>query len=108
MASYSAAVAAVTDDAISSKNIRKVEAPSVVNLFASAVTKSDRIGLRLGNTVIMDDGRMNLEIAADVIDTSRDQLTFNTVVGTGGGDLELPISAVTTEVQYLLSVEPII
>jgi len=48
----------------------------------------------------------NIEISADVIDTGRDQLIFDTVVGEG--QLRVPVGAVTTEIQFLLSVEPVL
>jgi hypothetical protein len=54
----------------------------------------------------MPTDEMNIEIAADVIDTSRDQLVFSTVVG--AGQLRVPVGSVNTELQFLLSVEPIL
>lgn len=105
MASRRIDVAAVTSDAISDEEIRRVELPSRVNLWASCVTNGDTIGLLLNSTEIMPTDEMNIESSADVIDTSRDQLVFNTLVGRG--QLRVPIGAVTTEVQFLLSVEPL-
>ena len=106
MASRRLGVNAVTADALQNEDIRRVEVPSVVNLWASSVTNGDQIGLRLDKTVIMDDGECNIEIAADVIDTDRDQLVFNTVVGRG--QLRIPMPTLTTELQFLISVEPIL
>ena len=99
-------VGTVTNDAISTDEIRRVEVPSVVNMWASCVTNGDTIGLLLNKTEIMATDEMNIEISADVIDTGRDQLVFDTVVGEG--QLRVPIGAVTTEVQFLLSVEPVL
>lgn len=99
-------VGAVTNDAISTDEIRRVEVPSVVNMWASSVTNGDTIGLLLNKTEIMATDEMNIEISADVIDISRDQLVFDTIVGEG--QLRVPIGAVTTEVQFLLSVEPVL
>jgi len=99
-------VATVTNDAISTDEIRRVEVPSVVNMWASCVTNGDTIGLLLNKTEIMATDEMNIEISADVIDTGRDQLVFDTVVGEG--QLRVPIGAVNTEVQFLLSVEPVL
>ncbi len=106
MASRRTDVTAATADAISTEEIRRVDVPSVVNMWASCVTNGDTIGLLLNRTEIMPTDEMNVEIAADVIDTSRDQLVFSTVVG--AGQLRVPVGAVTTEVQFLLSVEPIL
>lgn len=106
MASRRALVSATTNDALADQDIRTVEVPSVVNLWASAVTVTDTIGLRLDKTVIMDDGTANVSAAASgMVDTDRDQLIFNTVVG--AGTLRMPVT-VTTSAIYLLSVEPII
>jgi len=99
-------VGAVTNDAISTDEIRRVEVPSVVNMWASCVTNGDTIGLLLNKTEIMATDEMNIEISADVIDVARDQLVFDTVVGEG--QLRVPIGVVTTEVQFLLSVEPVL
>jgi len=106
MASKRKVVAAVTDDAISSDEIRRVEAPSLLNFWASCVTKGDKIGLFLNKTEILPTDNVNIEASADVIDTDRDQLVFNAVIGEG--QLRVPVTAVTTECQFLLSVEPIL
>lgn len=106
MASRRIDVASATNDAISTEEIRRIETPSVVNLFASCVTNGDSIGLQLNKTEIMATDECNIESSADVIDTSRDQLVFNTFVGRG--QLRIPIGAVTTELQFLLSVEPVL
>lgn len=104
MSSRRLGVGAVTNDALADQDIRTVRAPSVVNLWASSVTNGDTIGLRLGSTIIMDDGECNT-IAGDIIDTDMDQLVFNTVVPPG--TLSIPVATVTTELQFLLSVEPL-
>jgi hypothetical protein len=99
-------VSATTNDALSDQDIRQVEGPSIVNLWASAVTVTDTIGLRLDKTIIMDDGTANVSAAAlGMIDTDRDQLIFNSVVG--AGELRMPVT-VTTSLIFLLSVEPIL
>ncbi len=106
MASRRIDVGAATNDAISTEEIRRVEVPSVVNLYASCVTNGDTIGLLLNKTEIMATDECNIEVSADVIDVGRDQLLFDSVVGEG--QLRVPIGAVTTELQFLLSVEPIL
>lgn len=106
MASRRLAVAAVSGDAIATEEIRRVEAPSVVNFWASSATNGDTVGLSLNKTEIVPVGEINVEIAADVIDSGRDQVLFNSAVGIG--QLRVPVGAVTTELQFLLSVEPIL
>ena len=81
MASRRLLVSVTTNDALADQDIRTVEVPSVVNMWASAVTITDTIGLRLDKTVIMDDGTANVSAAAvGMVDTDRDQLVFNSIV----------------------------
>ena len=106
MASRRLLVSATTNDALADQDIRTVEGPSVVNLWASAVTVTDTIGLRLDKTIIMDDGTANVSAAAlGQVDSDQDQLVFNSVVGRG--TLRIPVT-VTTSLILMLSVEPII
>lgn len=107
MASRRLLVAAVTGDAISAEDIRDVDEPSVVDLWASCVTVTDQIGLRLGKTIIMDDGTMNIHAAAlGLVNVSDDQLVFNSVVG--AGQLRVPVPILTTSLIFILSVNPIL
>jgi len=107
MASRRLLVSAVTNDALSDQDIRTVESPSEINLWATSVTVTDNIGLRLDKTVIMDDGTCNVAAAAvGMVDTDRDQLLFNTIVGVG--TLRLPVPTLTTSLIFLISVEPIV
>lgn len=106
MASRRLLVSATTSDALADQDIRTVEVPSVVNLWATSVTVTDTIGLRLDKTVIMDEGTCNVSAAAlGMVDTDRDQLVFQSVVG--AGTLRIPVT-VTTSAIFLLSVEPIL
>ena len=106
MASRRLLVSATTNDALADQDIREVGVPSVVNLWAAAVTVTDTIGLRLDKTIIMDDGVCNVSAAAlGLIQVQEDQLVFNSVVG--AGTLRLPCT-VTTSLIFLISVEPIL
>ena len=107
MASRRLLVDTTTNDALSDQDIRTVDVPSVVNLWATTVTVTDLIGLRLDKTIIMDDGTANVSAAAlGMVDVGRDQLIFDTVVG--AGTLRLPVPTVTTSIIFLISVEPIL
>jgi len=98
-------VSATSNDVLSDQDIRTVTSPSVVNLWASCVTVTDTIGLRLDKSVIMDDGTLNIHAAAlGLVNTSDDQLVFNQLVGPG--ELRLPVT-VTTSAIILISVNPI-
>ena len=107
MASRRLLVSAVTNDALADQDIRTVEVPSVVNLWAAAVTISDTIGLRLDKTIIMDDGTANVSAAAlGLVQVQEDQLVFNSVVGPG--TLRVPVATLTTSLIFIISVEPIL
>lgn len=106
MASRRLGVVAVTGDAISTEEIRRVDRLSFVNFWAASVTNGDQVGLSLNRTEIMPAGECNIELSADVIDTDRDQLVFQSLVG--AGQLRVPVPVLTTELQFLLSVEPVV
>ncbi len=105
MSSRRLGIVAVTADALSDEDIRRVEMRSIVNLSASSVTNGDNIGLRLNKTLIMDDGECNT-IAGDIIDVMMDRLVANTLVGRG--ELKVPVAVLTTELQFWIQVDPII
>lgn len=106
MASRRLGVTAVTGDAIATEEIRRVDRLSTVNFWAASVTNGDQVGVLLNRTEIMPAGEVNIEASADVIDTDRDQLIFNSLVG--AGQLRVPVPVLTTELQFLLSVEPVL
>ena len=107
MASRRLLVSAVTNDALADQDIRTVEVPSVVNLWAAAVTVTDTIGLRLDKTIIMDDGTANVSAAAlGLVQVQEDQLVFNAVVGPG--TLRVPVATLTASLIFIISVEPIL
>lgn len=106
MASRRLLVAATTNDALSDQDIRTVEVPSVVNLWAACVTLTDTIGLRLDKTIILDDSICNIRAAAVSLNhISDDGLVFDSVVGPG--TLRVPVT-VTTSLIFTISVEPIL
>ena len=99
-------VAATTNDAISDEDIRTVEVPSLVSLYASCVTLTDNVGLRLDKTIIMDDGIVNIRAAAiSVVLMDQDILVFETIVGPG--TLRIPVTVTTSAIIHLI-VEPIV
>jgi len=105
MSSRRLGIGAVTNDALADEDIRLVEQLSIVNFYASSVNNGDQVGLRLNRTIIMDDGEVNT-VAGDIIDVSMDQLVFNSVVGKG--QLKVPVPTVTAELQFLITVEPLL
>jgi len=109
MASLRLLVSAISPDAISAANIRRLGVfRYVCNLWASAVTVTDELAFFIDNTEIMAAGTANVRAAAvGLVLSSDDQLVFNTVVF-GPGDLRVPVPTLTTSLIFLLSVEPIL
>jgi len=109
MSSLRILVSAVTTDAISTRNIRLIDVPSVVNLWGTAVTVTDEIGLNLGSITLMDPSTLNVSAAAvGLVRNDNDQLIFNLIVGPDAGDLAIPVPTLTTSLIFLLSVEPLL
>jgi len=109
MSSVRRLVSAVTADDLATLDIRIIETLSVVNLWASAVTVTDTIGMSLGKIELMPQGTANVRAAAvGLVLSSDDQLIFNLVVGPDVGDLKVAVGALTTSLIYVLSVEPIL
>ena len=94
------------DNALNGLKFSKLLGPALISLWAAGVTVLDRIDFSIGDREVLKNGDVNIEISADVVDALRDQLVFDSVVGRG--NLRVPIGAVTTEIQGLLSVEPIV
>lgn len=94
-------VSATTTDAMANRKFNVIPAVgAILNLWGAAVTATDTFGLSIGDRDIMVNGSsLNIEASADVVDTDRDQMVFNELVG--GGQLFMPVT-VTTEAQFLL------
>lgn len=74
---------------------------AIINMWISGATAADSFGLSIGDRdIIVNGSECNIEIAADVIDVSRDQVVFDEVLLTGG-QLYLPVTA-TAEVQFMM------
>jgi len=105
MASRRLFVAATSADVLANEEIREIVEASSVSLWASSVTEGDTLGLQLGRTILMDEGRCNVEAGTGIIDTDRDQLIFGTLVGPG--TLRIPVT-LTTNMDILIVVEPLV
>lgn len=109
MASVRRLVTSVTADDLLGLDIRIVEVASVVNLWVSAVTVTDTIGMSLGKVELLPAATANVRAAAlGQVLTSDDQLLFNLIVGPDVGDLKVVVGTLTTSLIYVLSVEPFI
>lgn len=92
---------ATSTDAMANRKFNVIpEGGAVLNLWASGATAGDTFGLSIGDRDICVNGtELNIEVSADVVDTDRDQLIFNEVVGPG--QIFLPVTA-TAECQFLI------
>ena len=104
MATIKKIVSATTTDALANDQQFATIGPSVINMWAAGVAKTDTVQLFMGTTALMNPCNPNIEASADVCDTDRDQLLYNEVVA--GGKLSLPVT-VTTETQILISIKPL-
>jgi len=97
------APAATTTDALANVKFNVIPGGgAIVNMWAASVTNGDTFGLSIGDRDIVVNGtELNIEVAADCIDVSRDQVVFNEVVGPG--QLFLPVT-LTTEAQFLIHI----
>lgn len=95
------AATATSSDILSNVKFSVVPARgAILNLWGSSATNGDTFGLSIGDRDLIVNGtELNVEASADVIDTDRDQLLFNELVGTG--QLFLPVT-ITTEIQFML------
>jgi len=109
MASVRRLVSATTADDLLGLDIRIVEVPSIVNLWASCVTVTDTLGMSLGKVELLPQSTGNVRAASlGLVLSSDDQMIYNLLVGPDVGDLKLTVGALTTSLIYVLSVEPFI
>lgn len=94
---------ATTTDALANRKFNVIpQNGAIVNVWGSSVTNGDTFGFSIGDKDIVVNGtELNIEVSADVIDMSRDQLVIDEVVGPG--QLYMPVT-VTTEAQFLIHI----
>lgn len=94
---------ATTPNALNGLNFEDIPAGgALLSLYASCVTATDRVSLKVGSEDFLVSAAPNIEIAADVVDTDRDQILYQEPVP--AGKLFLPITA-TTAVNVLIVLE---
>lgn len=96
-------VSTSTANSLSTNKFRIIPAAgALLSMWIASVTATDNFGLAIGNQDIVPQGTLiNVESAADVIDTDRDQVVFQEPVP--GGELFAPVN-VTTQAQFLLAI----
>lgn len=75
---------------------------ALLSLYATGTNNADRIGVTVGSEEFLSDAAVNIESAADVIDTDRDQILFQEPVPEG--KLFVPVTA-TAAVNVLIVLE---
>lgn len=76
---------------------------AIVNAWVSCAANGGTFGFSIGDRDLIVAGtEANVEVAADVIDTSRDQVLFDEVVEPG--HLYMPCGAAGTELQYQIAI----
>jgi len=99
-------VAATTNDAISTEDIRTVNVPSAVSLWASCVTLTDTVGLFFNKTELVAPSIVNIHAAAlSLVNLSDDGVIFDTIVGEG--TLRVPVVVTTSAIIHMI-VEPVL
>lgn len=74
---------------------------AILNAWVSCAANGGTFGFSIGDRDLIVAGtEANVEVAADVIDTNRDQVLFDEVVEPG--HLYMPCGAAGTELQYMI------
>lgn len=90
-------------NALNGLRFSKLAAPSLVSVWLSCVTSTDTVSMSVGDREILRLANPNIEIAADVVDTSRDQVLF---AEPAEGDQELSMNVVvTTAANFLVLID---
>ena len=101
-------VATSVADAWADEEIRVVDEPSWLNVWASCVTLTDTIASFMGKTEIRAASIVNIHAAAlSLVNISDDQIVFNTLINAGAGNLRVPV-VVNTSCIIEMSVEPVV
>jgi len=81
---------------------QKLVGPALISFWCAAVTVTDTVGFSIGDREVLRLANPNIEISADVVDTSRDQILF--AEPAEAGDLFMPVTA-TTAVGFLVLID---
>ena len=103
MSSIKVANQVTAANALTGLKFVKLLRPSLISLWAAAVTVTDTIGFSLGDREILNAANSNLEASADVVDTGRDQILY-AEPGDPGEELFMPVVA-GTAVGFLILID---
>lgn len=99
-------VSAASENVLEGIKFSVLNAPALVSLYASAGSAGNTLSLSIGDRDILVDAAINLESADRTVDTQRDALLAQE--GVPAGKLYLNIPTVSTDVTYLLVIEPLV
>lgn len=97
-------VTANTENALEGLKFSVTNSPALVSLFAAGATQGDSITFSVGDVEVMVNTPVNVQSATGVLDTDRDALLVQERIP--AGKLFLAVD-VTTELDYMLVIEPI-
>jgi hypothetical protein len=83
----------------------KLSRRALVSLYISGVSSDDKINFSFTDREVLVGANPNIEIAPDVIDTSRDGVLFGEP-GMPGDELFMPVTA-TTAVNFLIVIDEV-
>lgn len=96
---------ATNANALTGLNFVKMVRAALISVWFSAVTVTDTASLSIGSSQVLVDANPNIEISADVVDDSRDQVVFAEPAEVGE-ELFMPVTA-TTAVNFLVLVDEV-
>lgn len=106
MPSIKIANQATSANALTGLKFSKLVSPALISLWVAAVTVTDTVGFSIGDREVLFGANPNIEISADVVDTSRDQILFAEPAANIGADLFMPVTA-TTAVGLLILIDEV-
>lgn len=96
---------ATAANALNGLKFSKLATAALISLWVAAVTVTDVVSLSVGDREVLFNANPNLEISADVVDVSRDQILF-AEPAEAGEDLFMPITA-GTAVNFLVLIDEV-
>jgi len=96
---------ATAANALTGLKFSKLAAAALISLWLSGVTNTDTVSLSVGDREVLFGANPNIEISADVVDTSRDQVLF-AEPAEAGEDLFMPVVA-GTAVNFLILIDEV-
>lgn len=97
--------AATNPDALTGLKFKSQGRPSMVSLFAAGDNAANVVSLSVGSRELLQSARANVQVAAGVIDTDRDQILFREPAPPG--EFFMPVTVAGAVIDLLLVIEPV-